>query len=355
MSSAGVRSPGRRMTTVILFLLALVAGHNSQATHGAESARITILAAPQAIYRKTIDSIETAAKQKKWSYVMVELPAPPEQPQPEDSVDSDKASASPAPASRPASSGVSLQDVRSRLVQTRPAVVIAVGTEATILALESVPDAAVVFCMVPNALDASFLAEDSRHRARVAGVTTDISPVEQIAWVTQMDEGVKNIGVPFSSRTRRTVEALRKAGQDRGMTITPIETSKNDFLKAARLLDSNRCDGVIMVPDADVYNTATAQRLLLWGIRARKPVWAFSSKIVKAGAFAGWQADDESIGRQTVDLADKIAGGTKPASIGVVYPAKVICSINHRSTEMIGISLADDILAKIPEQYGRND
>ncbi|MGQ9650652.1 MAG: ABC transporter substrate-binding protein [Phycisphaerae bacterium] len=343
------------MAPVILSLLALVTAHGMQVTHGAEPVRITILAAPQAIYRKTIDSIETAAKQKKWSYVMVELGVPPETPQSEDSGDSDKASASAPPASRPESPSVSLQEVRSRLVQTRPAVVIAVGTEATILALESVPDAAVVFCMVPNALDASFLAEDSRHRFRLAGVTTDISPTEQIAWVAQMDESVKNIGVLFSSRTRRTVEALRKAGQDRGVTITPIETSKNDFLKATGLLDSNRCDGVIMLPDADVYNTATAQRLLLWGIRARKPVWAFSSKIVKVGAFAGWQADDEFIGRQTVDLADKIARGAKPQSIGLVYPAKVVCSINQRSAEMIGISVPDDILAKISEQYGRND
>jgi len=38
-----------------------------------------------------------------------------------------------------------------------------------------------------------------------------------------------------------------------------------------------------------------------------------------------------------------------------VYPNKIVYSINHRSTEMIGISVPDDVLAKITEQFGRND
>jgi len=340
---------------VILSLLAVVISPSPPMALGAEPARITIVTAPQEIYRNTINSVETASKEKKWSYVVVELPATSETRQPEDSAASDKPSRSSAPASQPASANVSLQQTRDRLVESRPAVIVAVGTEATTLALESVPKAPVVFCMVPNTLDAYFLSDDNRHKPRLAGVSTDISPGEQIAWAVQLDEDAKNIGVLFSSRTRRTVEALRKAGQDRGITVTLIETGKNDFVKAVGLLDSNRCDGVIMVPDADVYNTTTAQRLLLWGIRARKPVWAFSSKIVKAGAFAGWQADDEAIGRQVVDLADKIATGARPASVGLVYPNKIVYSINHRSTEMIGISVPDDVLAKITEQFGRND
>jgi putative tryptophan/tyrosine transport system substrate-binding protein len=326
------------------------------AARAADPVKIAIVFTSHRTYRDTAVSLETAAKEKKWSYGLVELRTGASDPGQADA--NPDATRNPAPgtaASKPASSSDTDQEARKRLVQIAPTIIVAVGPEATTLALEAVPKVPVVFCMVPNALDARFLAEDNKQKARVAGVAADVSPTEQITWALKLHEEVKNIGVFYSSRTRRTVEALRAAGRDRGVTITLIETSKNDFLQAIDLLSSNRCDGVIMVPDAEVYNTPAVQRLLLWGLRVRKPVWGFSSKVVKAGAFAGWQPADDSIRRQTIDLVEKIINGTQVSTIGVTYASKITCAINERSAEMIGVSLPDEILNQMTERFGGNE
>lgn len=323
---------------------------------GADSAGVAIAFTPHRLYRETAAGVEAAAKEKKLSYVLVELPTvSPESGQPGATEKTGPDEATPPAATRPASRTNPSEEARKRLSEVRPSIIVAVGAESASLSLEAIPNVPVVFCMVPNALDAPFMAEGSRHKSRVAGVATDVSPLEQISWTMKLGEDVKNIGVLYSARTKRTVAALREAGQSRGLTITPIETNRADFLKAIDQLGRNRCDGVIMLPDADVYNTPTVQRLLLWGLRARKPVWAFSSKIVKAGAFAGWQAKEDAIGRQTIELAERILAGTEPASIGVQYPARISCSINERSAEMIGVSVSDEVLDLMEARFGGNE
>jgi ABC-type uncharacterized transport system substrate-binding protein len=348
ITAAGYRHLGKSIVPLLAALLALVAGQS--AADGADAVKVVIAFTPHPLYREMTNGLETAVKEKEWPYSVVELPASDQETGNSPGRTGDPGAA----ATQPASPSASSQEIRKRLEAAKPTVIVAVGTEATYFALGAVAKVPVVFCMVPNALDAAFLAEGSRHKSRVAGVATDVSPKEQIAWAQKLDEEVKNIGVLYSARTRRTMEALRAAGQDSGITITPIETNKIDFLKAIELLTSNRCDGAIMLPDSDVYNTPTVQRLLLWGLRARKPVWAFSSKIVKAGAFAGWQPKDEAIVSQTIDIVDKIMSGSDVASIGVKYPTKITCSINERSTELIGVSVPDEVLNKVEERFGRN-
>lgn len=315
----------------------------------ADAAKIAIVYTPHRLYRDTAVRIETAVKDRKWSYALIELPSNTVEKSPSeagtDNGDRD---------SVPATQGVPTEEARKRLAPNQPTIIVSIGTEATGLALEAIPQVPIVFCMIPNAQDSPLVAA-GRYKSRLAGVATDIAPAEQIRLTLEMSPEVKNMGAFHSARTKRTVESLRAAAREKGVTIIPMETNKSDFLKAVELLGANRCDGVIMLPDSDVYNAPTVQRLLLWGLRSRKPVYAFSSKIVKAGALAGWEANEDSIGAEISNLVEKITAGADPASLGVKHPAKIRYSINERSAEMIGISFSDEILDTAEQRFGRND
>ncbi len=94
-----------------------------------------------------------------------------------------------------------------------------------------------------------------------------------------------------------------------------------------------------MIPDARVYNSTTIQRLLLWGLRQKKPVWTFSANIVKAGALAGMFSDAGKTARQTAELAGGILGGVAPGKIGLRYARDVGTAVNVRTAKMIEVKL----------------
>lgn len=307
-----------------LVLLAL--SPSASVVHGAGSnasaAPVGILFTPYKTYRDAAEAIEAALKEAGHRCILVELP-----------VEADKAVA--------------------RLIDAKPGVIVAAGASAAAIALEKIPRVPIIFCMVPNALDADFLPGGDTRQSRLAGVATDVSPTEQVAWITKLCPDVRNIGVLCSDHSKRTTEAIRAAAKTRGVTVTPIESDKDEFPKAIDALNSKGCDAVLMLPDAKVYNSANVQRLLLWGIRQKKPVWAFSTNIVKAGAFAGQFADPQSLNRQTAELAARIVNGAPISKVGLVYPQREQSAVNERTAELIGIPLDPRILESIAVRYGK--
>jgi len=246
--------------------------------------------------------------------------------------------------------GLALQ----RLVEAHPLIVAAGGTRATSLALESVPETPVIFFMVPNALDAPFMAPTSPARRRVAGVTTDIAPDEQINWLTTMVPKAKTVGLMTSSRTSRTAKAVQAAGKRLSVRVVPIEASKDEFMPAIDALSAYNCDAALMIADARVYNSVSVQRLLLWGLSEKKAVSAFSPHVVKAGALYGQYCDNDAIGFQAARMVLQVIGGAETASIGVQYPDLVHLAVNERTADLIGITLDKIHLPPDAVRYGRD-
>lgn len=242
--------------------------------------------------------------------------------------------------------------VAQRLAGAQPAMIASVGRRATSFALEEVPETPVAFCMVPNARDAPFLNPAGPHKHRICGVTTDVSPEQQVRWIVRLCPKAKNVVVLHSARTVRTADALRTAAGKYGITITTIEADRDRFPQAVDVLNERDCDGVLMIPDARVYNVATIKRLLLWGLRRKKPVWGFSESIVKAGAFSGVSSDSRKVVHQTAELIQKTISGANPAGIGLQYPHHVDRAVNRRTAEMIGVPIDEKIVRAGAKTFG---
>ena len=288
--------------------------------------RVAILFRAQKSYQIATSSLEAALQRTGYECICIELPKRDDQPGRERAL--------------------------RQLASAEPSVIATTGADVTSFVLEKVPKTPVVFFMVPNARDASFVTDGNPHRNRVAGVTTDVSPEDQIDWIARLRPATRNLAILHSSRTQRTVEAFRAAGRKRGITITTIEADKNEFPKAIEALNTKGCNGVLMIPDARIYNAATIKRLLLWGIRQKKPVWTFSASIVRAGAFAGQYADSQAIGRQAAELIQNEINGTRPSDLGLQYPRHVGRAVNERSAEMIDIVLNDAVIGVETMRFG---
>ncbi len=246
-------------------------------------------------------------------------------------------------------------DARAALIEKireeKPDVVATGGLEATLIVLEEMPGTPVTYFMVPNARDV--LPNASPDQANgLPGVTSDISPADWISWIRELQPDGKKVGLLFSERTRLTATAIVDAARERNLNVQLIEADGDNFPKAIDALTSASCDSVLMIPDAKVYNGPNIQRLLLWGVRTKTPVWAFSPKIVKAGAPSGQYASSEDIGRQTAELVWKVCTDPAQAATGIQYPEKASRALNERTAEMVGLKISDRTREKVSDRYG---
>lgn len=238
-----------------------------------------------------------------------------------------------------------------RLRKVKPAFVGAAGVEATQLVMEALPDTPVVFFMVPNARDTLFQPGNSENK-HVIGVTSDVSPLEWAKWISEVHPSGKTLAVLYSDRSVQTLDQITKAASTKGVTIAAIKADGDAFPKAVDDLSASKCDGVLMVLDAKVYNGPNIQRLLLWGIRTKTPIWAFSPKIVKAGALGGLYTASADVGRQAAQLLLKLRAGENVSPKGLQYPTKVQRAVNLRTADLIGVRIAPGVRDQVNEKYG---
>ncbi len=237
------------------------------------------------------------------------------------------------------------QRVLKQIAASNPSIVVASGMSATTHALKQLNGTPIVFFMVPNALDAPFMIPGAPDRNRVAGVSANVSAPDRLRWIKQLDRNAKRLGVLYSPRTKNTMQSFRDAARSHGIEIIAIESRSDHIPNAIETLTSKRVDGLLMIPDATIYNSASVQRVLLWGARQKKPVWSFSEGIVKAGAFAGQFANDQAVGRQTAELVQKLLDGTQPQQLGLKFPDHIESAVNTHTSEIIQLELDDSNLS----------
>ena len=254
----------------------------------------------------------------------------------------------------PAEAAGESQRTIEAVIASRPDLVVTIGSSATAVAVQVPLQLDVIYCLVPNALDRPSISEQCAERGRMTGIPADLAPEHQVEWIQQLTPQIRHLGVFHSPRSRRTVEALAAAAEKVGLAVSAIPAGRENFADAVQALTDRGCDGVLMVADAEIYQSANVQRLLLWGLRGRRPVWAFSPSIVRAGALAGLYVDNEAVAEQVIELVDRALSGENVFESPVIYTTRVHSAWNERTAELIGRSFPPRALAPVTTRYSPN-
>ncbi len=303
-----------------------LAVHTPSAAADREPRRLTILSAHLATYQTAADAMRLKLEASGYTYTVINLPH---------SSDADGQAAA-------------IRD----LLESEPTVIVATGKTATSIALRSIPDVPVVFMLVPNTADAPFLRADNPDRVRLAGVAGDVSPVAWLDSIAEVQPDCSDIGILYRASSAHVMSNFRRVAERRGIRITGIVAQKDDFPSAVDELTRQRCASVLMLPDPAIYNSPNVQHLILWGARSKKPVWAFSASVVRAGALYGQYLDNAEVGRQAAKIVERIFDGEAPEKIGVQYPAVVAKAINVRTADLIGVDVGGNILKPETTRFG---
>ncbi|ANM31439.1 hypothetical protein ABI59_20470 [Acidobacteria bacterium Mor1] len=228
-----------------------------------------------------------------------------------------------------------------RAIAESPEVVLAVGSTAVRVALdagaggEHIP---LVYAMVfrPEALNLSESAQP-----RVTGVSMEVPASIQFARIKQLLPETRKIGVLYNpAETQEAVVEAREAAERLDMKLVTITVrSPGEVEKKARLL-APQVDVIWAMPDPTVLNAATAKRLILFSLRARKPLIAPSQGYVKRGALCAMTADPRSVGEASGRMMRQVLDGDgMPAP---EEPAELKSYVNRKSAELLGLDLDDE-------------
>ncbi len=311
----------------------------------AEPVDVAVVFTPHKTYQETAGLIQRELASAGHRPLLVTLPAGGGE---DDGGSETQAATQPGPGN----ADPRIREALSPLATGKFRVAIALGSAAAQLVLDAVEGVPVIACMLTNALDDPLCAVDHRHARRLVVVTPGIPPPEQISWIRLIQPSARNIGLPCSDRSRRTAEALEAEAARVGLRVTVIRTSRDAFPQVMDELVSQGCDGVLMIPDAQVYNLASVKRLLLWGVRQKKPVYAFSENLVKAGALTALYSTPADVGRQVARMVDRVRGKSDLSKLGLQSPDRIHRAVNVRTAEVIGLSIPQAVMEKVEVRHG---
>ncbi len=224
-------------------------------------------------------------------------------------------------------------DIKRKIRQANPALLVAIGMEALSLA-KTIKDIPVVYLMVLN--PQSILAGEKN----VTGVSMYIPPDKHLAALKDTLPGAQTIGFLYNpERTGRFVEEARKVAAK--MQVRLVAGEIHDPKQAPSLVMAMKetIDVFWMLPDLTVITPETVEFLLLFSFENKIPLFTFSEKYVEMGAFLSMDIDAFDMGRQAGEMALDILAGEDVRKIKQTYARKAIVSTNLLIARKLGINI----------------
>ncbi len=219
-----------------------------------------------------------------------------------------------------------------------PNLIVTVGVDAFRQTLQRAGNTPVIATMIGRQIYQKILAESGRPRGRTTAIYIEQPYSRQVAFIRHLLPGKKRAGILLSSEGRSELNAIRQAFLNNGMSLDKEDTETDESLLPAVTSLFDRADFLLATPDAKVYKRDQVKTLLLTSYRHKKPVIAFSSAFVKAGAVAAIFSTPKQIARQTARMVmDNGANLEAPE-----YPDQFSIAINRNVAEALHLQFADE-------------
>ncbi len=180
----------------------------------------------------------------------------------------------------------------SREIRRRdPDIILALGAEALskVRKIRTIP---IIYCMVLN--PAPLVGTENN----ITGISMYIPPENQLAILRKALPDLRMIGVVYNpGRMDSFVEKARLAAQKMGIRLVTVKSEQpKDFPHALANLPQG-IDAYWMLPDSTFTTPETVEALILFSIRTKVPVFTFSEKYLRMGAFLSLELNTFDLGK----------------------------------------------------------
>ena len=207
---------------------------------------------------------------------------------------------------------------------------IAVGGDAFKAALRSHISAPIVATMVTRAGLAG--AAHGYPGGYAGAVSVDISLRDILASVRRLFPSRNRIGI--LRNTALDSDAVLAKAREQGFQMEVLDCAKPDELLRSIPTLRNKIDFLLSRPDSHLFNSSTANPILLSALQNRLPLIGFSESFVRAGAAVGVYPNYRRIGKQTAVMAKRVMGGD---SRSIEAPKAISVAVNGRVLGLLAL------------------
>lgn len=221
----------------------------------------------------------------------------------------------------------------------RPAVYVALGSEATQLLVASGTPAPVLSALIPRrSFDHIVRSLGKTVSARLSAIYLDQPLARQLALVRLALPQVRRLGVLWGDESADQVAGLRSLAAANGLELQETRVTQADDLPLALAQVLGGSDVLLALADPAIYNGNTLQNILMSSFRARVPLVAFSPAYVRAGAVLALYTTPLQAGQQAAELVLGILRG-KPLPDRVVEPNIFEVGVNAHVARVLDLTL----------------
>jgi putative ABC transport system substrate-binding protein len=233
-------------------------------------------------------------------------------------------------------------DVLREIRRRDPDIILALGAEA-LYRVRKISTIPIIYCMVLN--PAPLVANESN----ITGISMNIPPEKQLAILRKALPELRMIGMIYNpDKMGSFAEKARLAAQKMGIRlITAKSEQPRDFPRALADLPQG-LDAYWMIPDNTFTSPETVEALILYSIRTKVPVFTFSEKYLRMGAFLSLELNTYDLGKQAGRMAEKIHSGIAIRDIPKTDAEQATATVNKAVAEKFGISPDGTVLNKFP-------
>lgn len=249
-----------------------------------------------------------------------------------------------------------------RVLERRPKVIVAVGTDAALLLkshYERVPaqqQIPVVFTMVLDPVGQGLVVSAERSGSRFAGVALAVRPQRQFRILLDAVATVKRIGVVYNPKdpvSVRLIEQSREDAERMGLQLIAVPAEQPAQVASVLQTLANAVDALWLIPDPVCASPEGFQALLEFATRHKLPVLAFAESYVRRGALLAAGVDLAEQGALAAEQVIRILNGEKPEDLPLLTPRRVLTYYNMRTARLLNLAIPEMLLnlaAKVYEQ-----
>lgn len=234
------------------------------------------------------------------------------------------------------------------LIALSPDVILAVGTEATAVLLQTTSTIPVVFVLVPDPVGAGFVSS----LAQPGGHVTGFTPFEYgiaAKWLELLKSIAPNIKRVAVLRDATVPEVgqfatIQALAPSLGVEVSPIGARDTNEIERVISMFASSPNGGLIVPGSAIASVHRDQIVTL-AAQAKLPAVYFQRFFVTAGGLISYGPDFMEQYRQAAGYVDRVLKGEKPAELPVQVPTKYQLVINLKTAKALGLIIPPGVLS----------